>query len=376
MDEMRDAEPGPVPHLALVTLADEPIALAVAKRLAALFPDSGLSHYSDLRQAAKDHPGARIVLAMTSPVEAVARRLASGAGALDALSDWVAEVSPHLAAARQHRRRLWLIDARAMAAGLPHALSAASSLADATGSGIAMPDPPEAMYLVLSDSLIARHEPAMRLAAEFTSLCRGPLGVTVDLAKVAEAHGNERAARAEATGLRAGQEAALAEVLADRDRQAAEIALLRESLLLQLTEAEAAAKTCAALKAEAATLGKAAAERHFFKSEAETLARRLEDVEESRLRRETILGAMLLADQAAVAELTSRAAELASRLSASELANEAMGRRVAELEAAQEAERVKAEALQAELQHVFASNSWKITGPLRRARNWIGPKAP
>lgn len=359
MDRMRDAEPDPMSHLALVTLAVEPIAVAVAERLAALFPQSRLSQHSDLRRAAEDHPASRIVLAVISPVEAVARRLAEGAGVLDALADWIAETAPSLAAARHHRRRLWLIEARAMAAGLVAGLPHALSTAEATGSGVELPALPETMYLVLADSLIARHEPAMRLAAEIASLRRGPQGVTIDLAMIVDALNDDSDAQHRLTGL----QAALANMQADRDQLTAEVDLLRENLLLQLTDADVAARMRAALKAEADTLSKAAAERHFFKSEAEALARRLEDNEESRLSREAVLGSMLLADQA----------DLAARLSASSLASDAMGRRIVELEAAQEVERLKAEAFQAELQHVYASNSWKVTGPLRGARLWIGP---
>ena len=168
-------------EIVFVSLAPGALTKAVGQRLSSLFPQSTITEVESLK-AASQNSKALIVLAQLDPVEAIASRLAdqkdgSDAKAKSALASWVTEVSTALEATRPLRRRLWLIDARAMADGRFQEPAAGPKTVP---ERVIFPAPGP-IYLALADVLIRNDEQATRLAAEIDALRRGPGGRPMDL---------------------------------------------------------------------------------------------------------------------------------------------------------------------------------------------------
>jgi pyrimidine operon attenuation protein/uracil phosphoribosyltransferase len=218
--------------IVVVSLAPEPVARLVNRRLARLFPHSKITPAASLGQAASAEPEARIVLAMLDPVEAVATLLAerstrpdeAASGATTGLQAWIEATAPTLEATRHLRRRLWLVDARAMADGRPQAL------APEPEGTLETPDltpPPAPRFVALAEQVIRSTPQAARLAAEIAALRRGPGGLPLDL------------------------DLAFADLIRPA-QETTELALLRETLALVQTELDANAEALAAAQQDLA----------------------------------------------------------------------------------------------------------------------------
>lgn len=251
--------PNPVPdHIVLISRVPEAMTTLIGQRIARVFPQTRIDAAASLARAASENPEARIVLAVLDPVEAIATRLAehgtkpeiAAQGANAILRTWIQEMAPVLEATRPLRRRLWLVDARAMADGRPQALSPEpESAAVETPS---LTPPPPAQYLALADMLIRSDVQAMRLAAEIAALRRGPGGLPLDL------------------------DMAFAGLISPA-QETTELALLRETLALVQTELDANAEALAAAQQDLAA-------QDALKAEAARL--QAEVVEQERLRQE------------------------------------------------------------------------------------------
>lgn len=254
------AEPATL-QIALVSLAPEAMTKAVAHRLAGLFPAGTITQAASLTEAAGANPEARIVLALPDPVEAVAARLATqkAESGQMALGAWIAEMAPVLEATRSLRRRLWLIDARAMADGRPQDLTPASD-AENLPKGAPIAPPADPIYLALAEMLIRADAQATRLAAEIAALRRGPGGSPIDLDLACAA-------------------------LNDLQRRKLESGILRDTLVLSQAELEGKAEALAmaqrlvasheSLKAEVERLRAALAESQSLNEELGVLRERL-----------------------------------------------------------------------------------------------------
>ena len=218
--------------IVVVSLAPEPVARLVNRRLARLFPHSKITPAASLGQAASAEPEARIVLAMLDPVEAVATLLAerstrpdeAASGATTGLQAWIEATAPTLEATRHLRRRLWLVDARAMADGRPQALAPEP---DGTPETPDLTPPPAPRFVALAEQVIRSNPRAARLAAEIAALRRGPGGLPLDL------------------------DLAFADLIRPA-QETTELALLRETLALVQTELDANAEALAAAQQDLA----------------------------------------------------------------------------------------------------------------------------
>lgn len=308
---------GPAPDkIVLVSYAPEIITGLLAKRLAQLVPQVETVFTESLELAVKAHPEARIVLAMLDPVEAVAMNLATLTARSDqarsdqdttarsAVEAWIREATPLMKIARQVRRRLWLIDARAMAEGRPQTLVPEPQTSKPVDEDAAkgLTAGPEPLYLALAELSIRSDAKAAELAAEIAALRRGPRGVAVDLDLVDASFDAVR-------------------------RATVEIGLLRESLRISVGELEASAEALVEVR-------KDRSEYEVLSARHAALERKLLESEEVRQLREEVLGAELLRTVATLASERLRLEE--------------------ELRAARE-----------EVERIYASTSWQATAPLR-----------
>lgn len=310
------------PDFAVVILSNEPLADLIVEQLGAARPGRELVVQASLAEAAAaqgEHP---LLLVLADPVEALARCLQGAESAGAALAAWKSDIAPLLTAARRLRRRLWLVDARAVASGDAETLALIASGRTARAN-VEVPALPDAIYLVLAEALLARDAEAGRFAGEIAALRRGAGAALVDLPLC-------ESALARYAGL--AQETALL-----RDH----IALHAETTLRETAAANAQAEAAeqARLSAEAARIDEIVADRNLQKAKAEALQRRLDDFQTKAAQREFVLGGVLLADQAA--DRT-------------------------------EQERARADGLEHELHRVYASRSWRITRPLRAVRSGRG----
>ncbi|WP_147335757.1 hypothetical protein [Pseudotabrizicola alkalilacus] len=304
---------------AIVIPPDEPLADLIVEQLAAARPEREMVVQSNLAEAASTQGERPLLLVLADPVEALARCLQGAESAGAALAAWKSGIAPLLTAARRLRRRIWLVDARAVASG-----DAATLALIAPGSGARanaeVPALPDAIYLVLAEALLARDAEAGRFAGEIAALRRGTGAALVDLPLC-------ESALARYAGL--AQETALL-----RDH----IALHASTTLRETADANAQAEAAelTRLSAELAKIEEIVADRNLQKAKAEALQRRLDDIQIKAAQREFVLGGVLLADQAA--DRT-------------------------------EQERIRADGLEHELHRVYASRSWRITRPLRAVRS-------
>lgn len=118
------------------------------------------------------------------------------------------------------------------------------------------------------------------------------------------------------------------------------------------------------------------ADPHLMRAGMDALERRLHDERAISLGREATLAAQILADGAALqasrdesdAQLVS--ADLQRQAAEREAAEHAQ--RAAQLEQELQAARAEAQSLQAEIDRIHASRSWKLTEPLRTGRRLLG----
>ncbi|MFN7225333.1 MAG: hypothetical protein ACK4MS_15070 [Paracoccaceae bacterium] len=337
------------PEFSLVIPSDEPFASAILDRLSALMPGKTPVIHHDLAQAAQQDETTMLLLVICHPVEALARRLAAADTPHQALEDWQTATESVLAATRPLRRRLWLLDARGLIEGNPDtlALFEAADKAHLPGDVPARPDP---VFLVLAEALLAHSAMADRLVNEIGALRRGGGGdpVTASLCETALTdHArllNERNLLSSHVSLYLSE---TERVMADGENRVnvsdftaveTERDELRDAIARMTAIIDRAREVQDTSGLDIAALKAAAADRHLQKAKSEALQRRLEQAEERAALREAIFGTVLLDDQ------KSHAIAL----------TDDHRNRIAELER--------------ELQSVYGSKSWKLTGPLRAMR--------
>ncbi|MFN4156359.1 MAG: hypothetical protein ACK4HF_17060 [Paracoccaceae bacterium] len=336
---------------AIVIPPDDPLAEMIAEQLRGVWPGRALLVYSNLADAAVAQSEKPLLLPVADPVEALARRLAEVSESEAALAAWKSAVAPMLAAARKLRRRIWLVDAQAVASGddATLALFAPKGKKAATRP---LPARPAAIYLLLAEALLARDDEAGRYAAEIAAMRRGSRATIIDR-RICDAALEQYADMARERALlhsnialhlsederRAAQAGTVAKVLAEREHLRQRVAtleaegqLLRENIGLHMDQA---GLSMLQVKDGADPAPALAADRNLQKAKAEALQRRLDDALVRAGQRESVLAGVLLSDQA---QLTGQ-------------------------------DRRRAEQLEHELQSVYASRSWRITRPLRALRS-------
>lgn len=323
----------------LIVAADDPLASQITAQVAELFPGRDVTSFADLAAAVSRGGEGAIIVAVTHPAEAIARCLATTGNVESALSDWKAEAEPLLRAARRVRGRLRLVDARSLACGEAQVLA---QLADAGGTASArdVPPPPDPVLRVIAEAALLRDPAALRLSDEIAALRRG--GDSGGLSGGACQAALEDYRRAQAAEQRAGRlskEVAAQEVKANL--QDAEISLLRESLVLRIgadrhKDAEDGQKRLAPPPAGARSLHDTLADLKLQTAKVKALQRQLDIASEQAAGREATLAAILLNDQQMLLAGTETKA--------------------------------RADQLEQELHSVYASKSWRVTGPLRALR--------
>lgn len=355
-----------------------PLTLSTQDCLDAVLPAS-VERYDTLESSVTKSASVRVIWALMNPTEALAWELESGVAPVQALTEWKAQASVDLAAARRMRRQLVLVDARALVARDADVLSALNVTVDAQDNSADLLPLPDLVMLALADALLARDVAASDLVAEIDVLRHGSVGVTVDVEKLDAAHREYTALTEEMTLLRenVGQQSTLSEdalggklrAEATLTEQAADVvrlgtettslqkeimdlstenSLMRENIEEHLIGAAAAQARGAELVAECARLGKAVGDRHLVAAQADALQRRIETQRERFAVRDALLGAIILKDKSELEEALGKVSEADMR--ALELTGEVSS-------------------LKGELDKVYGSKSWRVTGPLRAARS-------
>jgi hypothetical protein len=163
---------------ALVVPIDEPSGEVIAAQVTAALPGLSFTALSDIAEIARLPKQSSILLAISSPVEALARKLLSSEDVEAALADWKTATSALLETARKIRRRLWLVDARALALGDPATLDCFST-APTGVSDLTVTEVPSPWLLLLAETLIERDPEAQRMAGEVAAMRRGAGGLEV-----------------------------------------------------------------------------------------------------------------------------------------------------------------------------------------------------
>ena len=381
--------------LHVVTEPDMPLGACVEQYLAAISSVS-VTTYDTLAKAAEGAGAARVLLAITSPVESLARRLIDTKTSMHALDAWKAEAVTLLAQARRMRRQLVLADARSLLSNDAEVLAILEIEKTPVAAFTDTPPLPDPMILVLADALLSNDQQASRLVAEIEAMRHGSQVVLLGIEQVNAAHEGYlilienpkrlQVAQAQAADYRARLEnlelartalidenallrdniacqisavdkagseksAALAEhasaletLREQHDVTLEENALLRENISQHIAGAEDAVGLRAQLMAECDSLRKVNADRHVMKAQAEALGRRIETQKESAALREAVLGAVMLEDQKSLANAMAQTA----------------GREA------------YAQGLAGELERVYRSRSWRLTSPLRKVRSGRG----
>ena len=390
-----------------------PDGMAVPVRLRRLIasaePVTELREASSVASLADRDDGTPVLQLHLGPAAAMARAVAAGQAPAEALAAWTAETGALLAACRRMRRRITLLE-------LGHAAAATPALAEALGArlgltlsapkdtpGDAPPgDAPEddaadALSLLLAEAALARDAQARRLADELDAMTLPLGGAPEGDAELPGRGFAELAAQRDRLGQLAAETGAQGARIARLEAEAAAHrteaeATARRTAELEATAAEAralmqqaaaASEEAAALRRELAALQAEAPARSAAQAAAETALR----AEIARLaRNEAVLAAQLLrfgvrgdglADdlettrataESAGADVARLEAELASEQEAHAATRAALEAETDRMRAA-EAERARLEAAlaeaRAELAHIRASRSWRITGPMR-----------
>lgn len=277
----------------------------------------------DLAQI-REAGGAHVMVVLDDPNVSLARRIAADGSTESALTGWLDWAGTLLAVIRKNRRGVTMVD---LGSFFEPAMPQAAILRERTGlAGLETSAPaqgllqPSAMAMVAAFGLLALEAPAQALAAEIRSMtlasARPVLAPAVISRMFAEAQAQAQAQRTKEA------EEQLAEQ--QRLRTEAEVAWLREAASLNSRLLD---ETWTALNANRA-------------ANAQLLGSLQQQLDEVR-RRCALLGAVLLADSGRIAQLDHDLGEKRHRI----------------------------EALEQELKRVYSSKSWKVTSPIRRARN-------
>lgn len=319
----------------------------------------------------------RLLLLHLTPAAALARRLAAGQGPEAALSAWEEDLRALLALHRAARRQVRLAELSAALAD-PGGLAAALGL-EPPAEPVSEPEKGDPVLTLLAQRLILGHAPARALAAELEAASAdlsGGTGLAADDPDAAwRAHAGLLEAGTEAGLLRA-QTRAQQEELAVRaraaDRAGQEVELLKAQNGAMMAELEALAKgrqqAEARLAQQAQGLDSFAAQVAALEVEREAQRARLAGKEQSLLEAGQMLEERDTRLQGLVEELAALRSESANARTGAVAREAALGADLA-------AERQRVAALQAEIERITASRSFRLTAPLRRMRALIGGRS-
>ena len=386
---------------ALVVPMDEPFGDAIAAQVTAALPDLSFAALSDIAEIAHLPKESSILLAISSPVETLARNLLSLDDAETALAEWKSATAALLTMTRKIRRRLWLVDARALALGDPATLDCFST-AKSGVPDVTVAEEPSPWLLLLAEALIERDADAQRMAGEVAAMRRGAAGLQVTKS-VCQAAFEGFSVLTTERGLLRDQVALQIEEAEQRAGIEADLKAAKDEVARLKSEAKAARKTLAERSAEVERLKPveeqldqvlgaltkaqgdgAGSNGKLGVDEAANLLASLQT--ERALLREHIQ--LQLEEAERVSSELSTAKRAAADRSLQKAKAEALQRRLDDMVAkmaAREAllgeallrdqkiisgdrtqdERRRAEALEAELHRVYASKSWRVTRPLR-----------
>lgn len=376
---------------------------AAARSLAALGkgfdPAHGLTCYADLAAARSAVRRGIILVPVLPPYIAVGLAIEAGAAPSTALARWTADAAADLKAARG-TKRVMLVDAAGLETHDADTISMICAGLDqepptSSASDASAPKPLQPQSLVLAVAALASDAKAQALATDLTEMLGAPAPLTDDVLDQAARISEEvRLLRAEL------------DQSAPQGGAAEEVALLRDGLAHMLTELEEMDQARSAAEAQVADLGQQAADRHLTVALNGALENQLAELRRDQIRREAVLGHLLLRDAATIrdlnAELTdvttqqmadleqsrvqaeTALADALKQAQANAASRDMLTQQVAKLQAdlkaqAEEQEKALAErdaeiqALHGELDKIYASKSWKVTAPMRGVRRGLGP---
>lgn len=282
-------------------------------------------------QTLVDAPGIETIDVVFVAFQNATERLASLIEELEdigqATEQWTAETSAFLKAAKKVRRNLVLVDARKFLSGETDALKRhgyQGSTSTPRGH-----DAPKPLSVVLANSALQIDANALRMRAEIDALMTGPKHEALTREILHAAYSELRG--------KSGETHSPCEGVQHNMVSAKEADLLRENVSLREHEA-------ASYDDEISRLVQQVADRHVQKAQNDALQKRLDMQKNEASAREAILGKTILDEKNA------------------HHASQEQGR--SELEA------LRGQLAEAhfELERVYASNSWKITKPLRSLR--------
>ncbi len=348
--------------LVAVLPGDMPLADPVAAALAAADPGLALRCVQTLEAGLAQTKG-MVLVPVPHPLLSLARAFEAGASPDAALAQWADATRALMTALRRDRKRVVLMDAGALAAGHPGAfdilqarfeLDPSAPTPAAAADGI--PDPglaPDPAALARAVLVLWADPEATELAETLAALQHGPVqpprlardGLDAVLAAPQD--------RADPDNVPDPADPAPAPDDPDPDdpapdeSEAEERQLLRDSLAELLGEVSRLEADRDALQALRDRQQDELADRHLLAALNDSLEKRLQARDADRRQREGVLGQVMLRDAQARGALEAR---------------------VARLEAERDAATAELQAMQAELDRVYHSNSWKITAPIRAAR--------
>lgn len=317
---------GPVPDIVPGLAGDRPV-LAVAS----------------LDQALAAAPDAPVLVMIDAPEQQLLGLLQDDDTAVAGLSRWVAQAEALLAVIRPARRRLTLLD-RSVLASDPRACAEIVAARMGLAADAMPPEGPPAdtpapgPQAVMAALLLNSDPHAQALADEIRAMMWRPTAAqpigTDDIGRAFEALRDCR----------------------EQDSAATATCELLQQDLLQMQD----------------QLEQQAIESDLRRSAAEAAEQRVQLQGATAAARESVLGAVLLdqgrqadARRADIAGLRAEIEEISAARAAAEKAAQATREEAA-------AQKTALEEVLSELESVYASNSWKITGPIRAARRLLG----
>lgn len=367
---------------------------------------------------------ARVIVVLNDPVLSLAGRLDAGQKAEAALADWQAWVRALLAGLRRHRRWMTLVDDETFFdAASPHETTIAERCGLIGVTGLERPQPdtqPDRLARLAAYGLLSLDPSTQALVAELRALTLTPERPAVNVAAIgavlaeaselrastasavaraedldrqfqkvsAETEANQSALRqeierlerlaqagettiaaerelAEATarvGLKSAEEfdRRLAELSKNAEERSAENGLLREALSLSTRLLDEFKIAFDGLRDKNGALLERQTDQVLLLAQSEGLERRLTQSEDRGRRRDAVLGATILLDGRRIEDLQARVVALTEAARQSETSLAERQRQI--------------EALEAELNRVYGSKSWKLTGPARAVASKLPSK--
>ncbi len=325
----------------LVACTDDAKRRSVEDLFAAATPAPAITWCEGVEAALAQDATAPVVVPVTLPLDYLAAALQAGTAPDDALADWSAEAEALLRACRKARRRVLLIDAGKLAT---QPETGARALGARLGLQFSpMPPTHEAVrspiHAVIAGPLLASDAKASDLLDEIEAMIVGPL----------TARNPDRTEIVSATD-------AAATLIEERD-------LLRENLAQMLAETEELRNMLTRKEQEVSALEQQQAQVSDLENRlAQADTERKSLIEERDLLREN-LAQMLEETDRLLGNENDRKRELEARNTA--LADKHL------LKAQLEAVTRQLDTANDEINRIYASNSWKVTAPLRAARRGL-----